>query len=147
MEKLKLKHIAPYVSYPLHLKAIKDVSGEKEIVCITGYVKEFSENLFFENFDTKNGGNYNIEYFKPILVSLNNFTCDSSELEEYRKEFICSVYVINQINMLAEGVLELKDCTFDTVKLMQSEKIDYLNLIKYGLAVDVKTLDVNPYKP
>lgn len=145
MDKLELKHIAPYLPYGLNAHVMGEVNeddGKPKTFEIVGVSFDFVEYL--EEARTVTEYCVFSDCF-PILHPLSDLT---KPIWHKGKEFvpfdqIGGVY--NTIEYLIEEILNGLVPTIIWYSLVEW-KIDVWNLIPKGLAIDVNTLEHNPYK-
>jgi hypothetical protein len=129
--KLEIKHLAPYLPYGLKMYNVE----QKTIHELT---------IAHQTFDTKSVGMYPllkndfISTFKPILhplsdilKSCNSFLDFGSYNNEFREEFVQDI--------------KFKTNSYLSMVFLLEMQFDVFNLIENGLAIDVNTLEVNPY--
>lgn len=119
MEKLELKHLAPYLPYGLTGICTEEFTGIETVYGIS-YYKGSSDVYLITSFD-----DLDIEYFKPILRPLSDLT---------KKEYKNSFYG----NPLDYKIDELPYKVF--IKLLELH-FDVFGLIEKGLAIDINTLN------
>lgn len=148
MEKLELKHIAPYLPYRLQLKCIGGIfrANRKELPLIKVADATLTPDLFADiynkTFDT-------IGHFKPILHPLSNLT---KKIEHNGEKFvpIVKLYELDIIDVYPLSTnFDIDDlhqyCNFGHI-LSLFEKLykwhfDIHGLIEKGLAIDINTIN------
>jgi len=134
MEKLELKHLAPYLPYGL------------KIQCKRIHFKEYwvstLKSIYYDSLDVVSDESVLSEgEYKPILRPLsdltNNVFSDTAFSIE-SNESIDSIYMSYREPSMGDFV-----CGFN--ELLENH-FDVFGLIEKGLAIDVNTLDINPYK-
>jgi len=118
--KLELKHLAPYL--PHKLSGI--FRGRKESLksCTTVFINR--EILYGD--------------FKPILIPLRYFY--NKPGKAYMDMLGCQLSIVHEIWELSDGRRPLNDVSLLTYLVMCRNHIDFNELIKKGLAVDINTL-------
>lgn len=126
MEKLELKHVAPYLPYGL--KGINEI--RKVEVNIIGLQTDLDV--------IHNHGKTPIRFIKPILRPLSYLfeLFDSGHYEQWQEEWINHLFdfetKIHEVNIYAMPY-DLMECCFQN-------HIDVHGLIEKGLAVDFNTI-------
>ena len=121
MEKLELKHLAPYIPYGVRLK----YNGR--IVEIDTIGSDYI--LTDESFQA----NVNFKYIKPILRPLSDLTNG--------KYYKCLEVLYNEEKI--KRMLNEHWCNWEykVLILCFEEHVDVFGLIKKGLAIDINTLE------
>jgi len=129
MEKLKLEHLAPYLSYGLKFYSEKLSSREVQIWGMTTQTN-LDDVLAFQN--------------KPILRPLSDLTKDEKYLNVLRNLFVenlivCSkgqIYLDQETGGVQLNVIEISNI----VNKLYEFHFDVFGLIEKGLAIDINTL-------
>ena len=123
MEKLELKHLAPYLPYGLKIQG--QTHGEiVELSCVT----ETSVNIKDRNFAY--GMWSDIFDIKPILRPLSDLKVRKDTYGEYNWE-----YPLEFKQDIKHG-----QASYDCMVNLFKEHIDVFGLIEKGLAIDINTL-------
>jgi hypothetical protein len=168
METLTLEHLSAYLPYGLKMKIDK---WTEEIGALNGFdavLKDVRVTLIISRNKNKSEATTwtpELKYCKPILYPLSSLTetiwYEGKEINpiEFIKDWYNSQpdsyvselkYVYWENNLTLFG-LELDDSyevamPYQAYQLLFKMKIDVYSLIEKGLAVDVNTLEANPYK-
>jgi hypothetical protein len=152
MEKLELKHIAPYLPYKLKVKTPYGVDVPKvgHIYTMMGVSFKnkggLGHDLYFE-FEEKLGKEMSMNYneFKPVLMPLIYLTKEIEidgekfiPIEKLKLEYDWSDY-ISIYDFATEQSLGMEDIYFVVDKLYEWH-FDVFGLIEKGLAVDMKSI-------
>ena len=125
MKTLELKHVAELLPYGLKMQSIRKNDNKVIISKLT------ISNYYFLIIIKKAKA-------KPILLPLSDWKNYKDELSDNAIEWFEYMF---DYNIDCIDSLSYKD-----IKVLLSQKIDIHGLIDAGLAVDVNTLDFNPYK-
>lgn len=147
--KLELKHLAGY--FPFDLMCEVTDQGKKKIAKLCGIYSDNSY-AFFDTVESEHG----FEGIKPILYPIESLTKEI--IEDIFKTLGYSGFKVNhysddiyQIVGSDERIITVASKSFmilnyEYVLELQKRKYDINNLIPKGLAIDVTTLELNPYK-
>lgn len=123
---LTLEKLAPYLPYKLQMLTCKNLEGNDVV-----------EELDCSYLDGMFSGIYCGE--KPILRPLSDFASQIT-LGEIKKMLKCSSEAVYQIWELEDGRINIDKVYLETYNVMCRNHIDFNNLIKKGLAIDINTL-------
>ena len=126
MEKLELKHLAPYLPYSLRIKTKY------------GWDTMSTLNEWEVNGDHEDSYSYEdhpdeILEFKPILRPLSDLQDSENDIREMIEEYACSDLTWIFVNDLGE----IRQSTFE---LLIQHHFDVFGLIEKGLAIDINTI-------
>lgn len=160
MRELTLKELAPYLPYGLYFYCIHDVHEKNQLMTglskedgiQTDYTKPDNEGCNGNLWSFKGNNNYRINGVSPIVRPLIDLTKpithngesflgydEFSDNEWNRYKEMEGVRIVQP--KLITNILDY-NCTLELIK----RKFDVFGLIEDGLAIDVNTLDINPYK-
>lgn len=129
MEKLELKHLAPYLPYKLKCQWNK--SKPLQLVGL----QNGNESVNNELWTWKDGADYFTGYLyecKPILRPLSDYSdVNSPKMIELN----CDLENQIEISNLAAGTYGYWNCTYKTIEIMCEKHIDFQGLIDKGLAI------------
>ena len=134
MEKLELKHLAPYLPYDLECKVWKPAHiHNNKVVKLVGLINKDC-GCFTQN-------NYYYDEFKPILRPLSDLT---KVIQHNGDEFIPYI----EYNYISEFLEELSTLDYTYMDHVQYKVInvlfelhfDVFGLIEKGLAIDINTI-------
>lgn len=147
---LKLEHLAPYLPY-----ALKCIVG-KEKVLLIGLDTEAEYWIIWKKLAASNQGcSYPSKNFKPILRPLSDLTKEIEQLEEfcpytederYNSEGEDGFEIILENFASMNTRLQTNWFSYEFYEKLFKIHFDVFGLIEKGLAIDVNTLSVNPYK-
>lgn len=149
METLTLEHLSAYLPYGL-----KGISKEENlgIETVKGFQIQSVSIELITDFDY-----LQILDFKPILYPLSSLTNEQivdlglifREIDPHNATLKDKIFAIEDARSWLTGgmkpVMSLGQCQ-KAMNHLYSIKADIFNLIPKGLAVDVNTLETNPYK-
>jgi len=132
MEKLELKHLAPYLPYGLKA-SFYDLYPE-EIIGLN-FVEETIEGLEYGNSEIT-------ELIKPILRPLSDLTkpMEKGSQKTYFDLFVESDYYLKGMNEVISNYQHLKNQIFWYNRFFEFH-FDVFGLIEKGLAIDINTLN------
>lgn len=139
--KLTLQHLAPYLPYGLKCKL-----DTGEIEQLLGLEQEFESPDWGAMF--KEFGTWPLDRIKPILHPLSDLT---KEITVNRETFKPRDIILSQLNhVLTSSIIDninesVIHLDYTIVQKLFEWKFDVFGLIELGLAIDVNTLEVNPY--
>lgn len=133
MEKLELKHLAPYLPYGLNIQT--------SVITPIARTNRGSSSSVIEKLTVKNIAHYNI---KPILRPLSDLTKEIENFEDLRG-FEFEMHGISS-NDMAKSFIESEDrlklCySFDFWQKLFEMHFDVFGLIDKGLAIDINTIN------
>jgi len=131
MEKLELKHLAPYLPYGLKY-FIDYTDGDTEIVNLDG---AFIDELYFDNGLTCG---YESETIKPILRPLSDFK--KTIIGNIKKELDISHNQCMEFLGFMDSEIKLDNVSVGLYIAMCKAHIDFNQLIEKGLAIDINTI-------
>jgi len=134
MEKLELKHLAPYLDHKLKFKI-------NDLVCtMIGLTEEivFTETGFVFNYSSESA----INLLFPILRPLSDFK--EPTRGELKEKYNCSSDVIEEVwRLMYDDFFKLKQISLETYEMFCKNHIDFQGLIEKNLAIDINTLTNN----
>ncbi|MGV7234635.1 MAG: hypothetical protein ACQ9ET_00110 [Nitrosomonadaceae bacterium] len=128
MDKLELKHLAPYLPYGLKIKTKHGIDTMETLneFCVNGDCEEWYS---YEDHPEE------VLQFKPILRPLSDLT----------KEIECNVdfYFPNDgyLELIARGIQHINHCPYPIFIKLLERHFDVFELIEKGLAIDINTLE------
>ena len=137
MEKLKLKHLAPYLPYGLKINQYRDdldINFQSELVSLSGdQLKVISERFPFTE---------SLSYYeaKPILrplSDLNNEIEESIIPIEYFEENYPTLDLHKQCELIIEDERWINHCDFILIQYLLEWHFDVFGLIEKGLAINM----------
>lgn len=134
MEKLELKHIAPYLPYEVK------ITNGKEIIEITTLT--LHDSLIFQ------------DEFKPILKPLPDLINDEKFINETNENLFCGAWKFDSENgclkiVTTEGYIDLiyvsdeiaYECSYSTYLYLIENHYDIFGLIPKGLAISIHDVE------
>ena len=134
MEKLELKHLAPYLPYSLK---VMDLYDNKERFFV-GYSINHTEPVKISVYKNLLSTGRLLSEVKPILRPLSDF--NTGIAKDIMKDLNCSYLVVSDIWAFEDGSIKFKDLRFETYNVMCKKHIDFGGLIKEGYAVNVNSI-------
>ena len=142
MEKLELKHLAPYLPYKFKISIGKEVYNMRAISSDI-----YDSRLFFQTFRNAIGTAVYLKYYfedydncKPILRHLSGLTklerdkiwldVIATDSDAYSRDQLEDLYTLEGVN----------HCPVMVYNYFLSKHIDVFGLIEAGLAIDINTL-------
>ena len=131
MEKLELKHLAPYLPYGIK---IYDGTYSKTVVI---------NHMTYGQHDIGLGRLFNPCYDYrmglPILRPLSDF-CGQRIAKESMIDLSCGYEVVEEIWSLEESN-DINSISYGVIDILFKNHVDVFNLIEKGLAININTLD------
>lgn len=146
MEKLELKHIAPYLPYGLKAKLSNegifnlDLEFPNENCNSVGLVKNFQfyKGNFSGEIEIKENYSFDFEEFDDIEIVLRPLSdlLIGDRINQFRNK-----HTIQHVINYALEIDELRYITQEEFNVLVTEHYDVFGLIEKGLAIDINTLE------
>ena len=137
MEKLELKHLAPYLPYGLNMY----YAGKKGSSIIDGNIEPYTSEMrpvsMMPMLRNEKG------LYKPILRPLSDLT---KEITTHKicGEFIeqwCEDWIEHFVDFTGKhNEANIKACPYDLMEILLENHYDVFGLIEKGLAIDINTI-------
>lgn len=132
MDKLELKHLAPYLPYGLKFHHFDE---ERIIHSICEFSQITPDEIVIINNMHEYAYEIGSHHVKPILRPLSDYT-------DINSPAICDLGIdlCDEMSIcdLANGIILSNHVPYQTIVIMQEEHIDFQNLIPAGLAISYK---------
>ena len=79
-----------------------------------------------------------LKFCKPILIPLSDL--EKSSAKDLMSKFNCSFDTIQEVWRLSQDAIKLEDIKYSTYLMFCKNHIDFNNLIKNNLAIDINTI-------
>ena len=137
MEKLELKHLAPYLPYGLKAEILdyKCDYVNKRYDEIVG-VHQWDKTCLYWSVLTVGGSKPNIERIKPMLRPLSDLT---KEIEHGGEKFV-PTKALSMWDLEGITAIDIPHIPVNLYELLLKWHFDIFGLIEKGLAVDINTL-------